>query len=46
MCVLLIAIALFITICQRNNSPIIIQTLAAKNYFLYRVYMQLKQIVT
>lgn len=41
MCLLLIAIALFITICQQHNSPIIIQPLATKNYFLYRVYIRI-----
>ncbi len=46
MCLLLIAIALFITICQQHNSPIIIQPLATKNYFLYRVYIRLQALAT
>ncbi len=35
------AIAIFITISQQHNSPIIIQPLATKNYFLYRVYIRI-----
>ncbi len=36
---LAVAIGVVITVCQVHNSPIIIQPLASKNYFLYRVYI-------
>ena len=35
------AIGVVITICQVQNSPIIIQPFANKNYFLYRIYIKL-----
>lgn len=41
---LVLVIALFVNICQVHNSPIIIQPLSNKNYFIYLVYIRLHAI--